>query len=635
MSTPSSASPPTVQAPAPEMHPAGGVPEQVQILIRDLSARLDQLDQAKREAQAIRASLEPPGETPGLPRPRNLSRLEEAIAVARLHSGSYFRHASWISLNQAYESAKAAITALTTTNRPPGTETQRAGAAALIVALASRVIARAAADLTAHLRSTSQVDTPAWGAIDDLTMDAEDLADQAAGYPPADSFRPAHTATLRSEMRALTKAIREYRPTEPLSTVRAPVLEPDPNLTELLTAVHAVNDDAPERKDLTELTGGISEVVTAIRLRGEGWAADARVHGWTQAVVIRAYELLARIARHGVRELEVQGRQDSGRIEVLATIHHYAEQHLERLRGTLPPEGRTRGFYDRTPDRYLARLVNESRHITETLHNRELVPEQRTQLQIRLLLTEGSITAYARASESKTPAEGVHVAPTPRSLVAGAPPEPDPVTARRQLIDALRRRIDEDPSGHHAQTLNTAKDRLAREITGNPELGPAAHEASLTIDEVTAAAGRVTSGTLASPLELANTPDLNLSYAQAERALAVLEILSIVGPIEGFQPRATKAEMDQLPDLLDGLEERMPELLAQTAGDDLMAPFALASTKLTEFAEKIRTASVTRIEEATTPATPPSDHRYASGHRKDPQPQIIQAASPVTAIPAL
>lgn len=642
MSTPNPVPSPTGQAPVREQILADPVMEQVRTLIRDLSARIDQ---AGYEAQAIRASLAFPDQIPGLARPHDLSRLEAAIAAARLHSGTYFRNASWMSLNQAYESAKAAVTALTDTRRIPGVVTNETSAVALIVALASRAIARAGADLAAYLRSTSQIDTQAWGAIDDLTVDAENLADQAAGYLPQDSVRPAHAATLRSEMRALTKAIKEHRPTAPFSTARAPVLEPDPNLPALLTAVHTMNetDAAPERNDLTELADGINEVVTAIRQHGEGWAADVRVHGWTQAVVIRAYELLARIARHGVRKLNEQGRGDSGRREVLATIHHYAEQHIERLRGTLPPEGRLRGFYDRTPDRYLDRLVNESRHITEALRGGEVAPEQRTQLQIQLLLTEAAITAYTTASESKTPAEGAHVAPTPRSLVAGAPPEPDPVTARRHLVRALRRRVDDDPDGRHAQTLNTAADRLEREITGNPELGPAAREAPLSADEVTATARHIASGSLASPLEVASNTELNLSYAQAERALAVLEILSVVGPINGLQPRTVKAATDQLPQLLDHLEERMPQLLTQTASaaapvppaeNDLLAPFDRASAEISAFAQRIRSASTGRSQEGATAASPSSIRRPANGKAKEPHTQLVEGISPTSASPA-
>ncbi|MGW1362988.1 hypothetical protein ACWCQP_36970 [Streptomyces chartreusis] len=554
-------------------------------------------------------------------RPRDLSRIAAAIEAARLHSAPYAQRATWASLNGAYESATEAITALTNSDPPPGADTRKDAAAALITALASRVIARAAADLAAHLRSTSQIDGPAWGAVDDLTIDAENLADQAAGYLPPDSLRPAHTATLQTEMRALLKAIEEHRPTTPPVTIQVPLLEPDPGLPALLSTVHTLKSEAPEWQDLTDLTDSISEIVTAIRQRGEGWAADIRVHGWAQALFIRAYEVLARIARHDVRRFDKEGRGDSGRRKVLASVHHHAEAHLERLRGTLPPGGRARGFYDRTPDRYLDRLVNESRDITASLRESGLAPEKRAQLQIRLLLNEAAITKYTTASEPDAHADAEHVEPTPASLVAGAPPEPDPVTARRQLIDALRQRVDKTLYSRHTQTLNSAADRLAREITGNPELSPAAREAPLTAADLTAAADLIASGTLPSPLVLAGTPELALTYAQADRALAALEIVGVAGPIKGLEPRTARATPDQLPRLLHRLDERLPALLAQTASatpaspapTNATSPEPLASWKLWEAAHHLLSQTAAFDENAltTVPMLTEDDHRRA------------------------
>ncbi|MGW6790802.1 hypothetical protein [Streptomyces chartreusis] len=592
--------------------------ERARILINDLSASLNQ---ARGEAQAIRASLETPDEPPRIARPRDLSRIAAAIETARLHSEPYAHRATWASLNAAYESATEAITALTSSGPPPAADTRKDDAAALITALASRVIARASADLAAHLRSTSQIDGPAWGAVDDLTIDAENLADQAAGYLPPDSLRPAHTATLQTEMRALHKAIEEHRPTMTPVTIQVPLLEPDPGLRALLSTVHTLKSDAPEWQDLTDLTDSISEIVTAIRQRGQGWAADVRVHGWAQAFFIRAYEVLARIARHDVRRFDKQGRGDSGRHKSLATIHHQAEEHLERLRGTLPPGGRARGFYDHTPDRYLDRLVNESRDITASLRESGLAPERRAQLQIRLLLNEAAITKYTTASEPHAHADAGPVEPTPASLVGGAPPEPDPVTARRQLISSLRQRVDKALYGRHTQTLNTAADRLAREITGNPELSPAAREAPLTAADLTAAADLIASGTLPSPLVLASTPELALTYAQADRALAALEILGVAGPIKGLEPRTATATPDQLPRLLHRLDERLPGLLAQTARatpsspapTNATSPEPLASWKLWEAAHHLlsRTSAFEENALTTVPTLTEDDRRRA------------------------
>ncbi|MEU9662668.1 hypothetical protein [Streptomyces chartreusis] len=616
MPTPTPSPTPTEPIPPPGQAADSSL-ERARILINDLNASLYQ---ARGEAQAIRASLETPDEPPRIARPRDLSRIAAAIETARLHSEPYAQRATWASLNAAYESATEAITALTSSGPPPAADTRKDAAAALITALASRVIARASADLAAHLRSTSQIDGPAWGAVDDLTIDAENLADQAAGYLPPDSLRPAHTATLRTEMRALHKAIEEHRPTTSIA-VQVPPLEPDPGLPALLSTVHALKSDAPEWQDLTDLTDSISEIVTAIRRRGEGWAADVRVHGWAQAFFIRAYEVLARIARHDVRRFDKQGRGDSGRRKSLATIHHQAEEHLERLRGTLPPGGRVRGFYDHTPDRYLDRLVNESRDITASLRESGLAPEKRAQLQIRLLLNEAAITKYTTASEPHAHADAGHVEPTPASLVGGAPPEPDPVTARRQLIDALRQRVDKALYGRHTQTLNSAADRLAREITGNPELSPAAREAPLAAADLTAAADLIASGTLPSPLVLAGTPELALTYAQADRALAALEILGVAGPIKGLEPRTATATPDQLPRLLHRLDERLPGLLAQTASatpsspapTNATSPEPLESWKLWEAAHHLlsQTASFDANALTTVPTLSEDDRRRA------------------------
>ncbi|MGW6145569.1 hypothetical protein, partial [Streptomyces sp. NPDC055140] len=144
---------------------------------------------------------------------------------------------------------------------------------------------------------------------------------------------------------------------------------------------------------------------------------------------------------------------------------------------------------------------------------------------------------------------------------------------RLALVEALRRRVENNSFHRDAQFLSKVADRFGQEIAGPPELTAQALEAELSAGQVRAVAAHVVEqGTVASPLVLSETDELNLTHAQAERALAVLETLSVVGPPNGLKPRETlTVSREELPAQLELLEQRLPNLLEMQKGTAAVA----------------------------------------------------------------
>jgi hypothetical protein len=107
----------------------------------------------------------------------------------------------------------------------------------------------------------------------------------------------------------------------------------------------------------------LNGLATRARRFGHRVVLDVRLHGLVETAQLRGFEMISNIARRAVKRYDGQDRQSSGRRDIAAMICHYAEQRLERMRGTLGPgETRDRGYYESTvPTRYQDALDDEVR----------------------------------------------------------------------------------------------------------------------------------------------------------------------------------------------------------------------------------------------------------------------------------
>ncbi|MFD0427646.1 hypothetical protein ACFQ60_03870 [Streptomyces zhihengii] len=87
----------------------------------------------------------------------------------------------------------------------------------------------------------------------------------------------------------------------------------------------------------------------------------------------------------------------------------------------------------------------------------------------------------------------------PSPYVAGLRAD-DPVAARLELIEALRRRVERDPYHRDASFFNQVKDSLAKEIAGPDTLTPEATQTAVTSSQLRMAALHLVAGeTVVSP----------------------------------------------------------------------------------------------------------------------------------------
>ncbi|MFD8664914.1 hypothetical protein ACFV1U_05885 [Streptomyces microflavus] len=499
--------------------------------------------------------------------PRDLTGLNATMTTAQDNEAWYWSHPDWHAIREIHQQVGAQLARL---NAQATITPQAAIDAAKITTLAASLISRHAARVRAHLDTGGRRDTPGGLAIHALARGAEDQAALAAGLGSIlDLQRP---YSLAAHARKLTKELRRVEPQNPAPAVgesdldrpAPPIDLPDDPDLESTLATGARND--PELAEASQLLTALSELAAGARQAGHRLTIDVRLHGIVETLQLRGFEMIAAIARTVMRRYDDQGQSTSGRRNIAAMVHYYAETRLEIMRGSLD-DGSVRefGHYEpEPPERYMDTLFDESRTAVQDLRAKHITPRDRTDAQIRFLLAQKEIAATGPNGD---PDWGTHPIFPPINFVAGMKTD-TPVETRIDLINALRSRVANNPFHRDAHFFTTVADRFAQEIAGPPELTPPALAADLSADQVRAVAAHVVEqGTVASPLALSATASLHLTHAQAERALAVLQTLRVVGPPNGLKPRETlTTTRDALPGQLELLEQRLPNLLELQQG---------------------------------------------------------------------
>ncbi|MFE0775840.1 hypothetical protein [Streptomyces sp. NPDC058861] len=567
-------------------------------------ARLQNLGVGLRRARALDNVTEPPQAGP-----RDLAGLATAMAGAHAAQAYFFHQPGWSALNEIHQRASDVLRDL---NEQAERTPQAAVQAARITSLAASLIARHAAQIQTFLNTWNQSKGPGAEAMRYLTRAAEDHAAQAAGVDDGQNLDTprllmAHAYRLNRELQR-AEAARPGPPTDPKLD------DPDDPALESTLSLGALYDRG--LAEAARLNDAMSELSGRARRIGHRAVLDVRLHGAIEALQIRSYEMVSGIARRLMNRYDELGWQNDGRRTVAATIFHYAEQRLERIRGALTPEDqREFGHYEvDPPDRYLDAVFDENRNVVNELKSKFLRPEDRSDLQIRFLLVQRILATDMGDTEWGTLPHF-----PPKEYVAGVRAD-DPVEARRELIDALRRRIERDPYHRDASFLNQVADRLTKEIVGPDELTTEATQATVTRAQLRAAAlYLVEKGTIVSPLTLASAPELNVTHAEAERILHELQNLNVVGASNGLEPRqmlattptqlpaalaaarptpvATLSQAVAAPAPTPAQASASPEPVVQVTDDQLRrAAFAAAANRIAHADLFVKTLSVSPAE---------------------------------------
>lgn len=527
----------------PPNAPAGMTAEELERYARHMS-----LQRGLLRARALDNADAPPAAGP-----RDLTGLNATMTTAQSNEAWYWSHPDWHAIRDIRQQVDDVLARL---NEQAEITPQAAINAAKITSLAASLIARHAAKVSAHLDAGGRRDTPGGLAMRNLTRVAEDHAARASGL---DSVQALDTPRLLiAHVHMLTKELRRAEPDDPEPDLGLD----DPDDPDLESALSTGAKADPELAEASHLMTALSEMAGKARRAGHRLTLDVRLHGMVETAQLRGFEMISGIARTVMQRYDNRDLGTSGRRNIAAMIYHYAEQRLERMRGTLgAEEQRDFGHYEaEPPERYMDALFEESRAAVQELRAKHITPQDRTDAQIRFLLAQKEIAATGPDGD---PDWGTQPWFPPIEYVAGMKTD-TPVETRLALIDALRRRVENNPFHRDAHFLNKVADRFSQEIAGPPELTAQALAADLSADQVRAVAAHlVGEGAVASPLVLSETAELDLTHAQAERALAVLQTLNVVGPPNGLKPRETlTVSRNDLPGQLELLEQRLPNLLA-------------------------------------------------------------------------
>lgn len=522
--------------------PAGMTAEELERYARHVS-----LQRGLLRARALDNADAPPAAGP-----RDLTGLNATMTTAQSNEAWYWSHPDWHAIRDIRQQVDNVLARL---NEQAEITPQAAINAAKITSLAASLIARHAAKVSAHLDAGGRRDTPGGLAMRHLTRAAENHAARASGL---DSVQALDTPQLLiAHVHKLTKELRRAEPDDPEPDLGLD----DPDDPELESTLSTGAKADPELAEASQLMTALSEMAGKARRAGHRLTLDVRLHGMVETAQLRGFEMISGIARTVMQRFDNQDLGTSGRRNIAAMIYHYAEQRLERMRGTLGAEKqRDFGHYEaEPPERYMDALFEESRTAVQELRAKHITPQDRTDAQIRFLLAQKEIAAVGPDGD---PDWGTQPRFPPIEYVAGMRTD-TPVETRLALIDALRRRVENNPFHRHAHFLNKVADRFAQEIAGPPELTAQALAADVSAEQVRAVAAHVVGqGAVASPLVLSETAELDLTYAQAERALAVLQTLNVVGPSNGLKPRETlTVSRNDLPGQMELLEQRLPNLL--------------------------------------------------------------------------
>ncbi|MEU1076457.1 MULTISPECIES: hypothetical protein [unclassified Streptomyces] len=578
-------------------------------------ARLVNLQRGMRRARALDDAAAPPEAGP-----RDLAGLDAAMAAAQNNQAYYFSHPDWHAIRDIRQQVDDVLARL---NQQAEITPQTAVQAAKITTLAASLIARHAAKVSGHLDKWEQRNTAGGQAMRTLTRVAEDHAARASGLDSVQALDSPRL--LMAHVHRLNRELRRAEPDDPDTDLGLDDAD-DPELESTLSTGAKAD---PELAEASQLMTALTEMAGRARRAGHRLTLDVRLHGMVETAQLRGFEMISGIARAVMRRYDDQGQGTSGRRNIAAMVFHYAEQRLERMRGSLgAEEQRDFGHYEeQPPERYMDTLFEESRTVGQELRAKNLRPQDRPELQIRFLLAQKEIAAAGADGDQEWGTQAVF---PPSDFVAGLQTD-NPVETRLALIKALRRQVDTNPFDRNAQFLNKVADRLAQEIAGPPELTAQALEAELNADQVRAVAAHIVEqGTVASPLVLSEITELNLTHAQAERALAVLQTLNVVGPPNGLKPRETlTVSRNDLPGQLELLEQRLPNLLELQKGAEAIsasaAPEAPAPAPVVQ-------PEATPAPEAAAPAPAEPEQKQAPAA---PTPSAPAEPAPATAVPEL
>ncbi|MER5885912.1 hypothetical protein ABT160_18930 [Streptomyces sp. NPDC001941] len=512
-------------------------------------ARLTNLGRGLRRARALDAADTPPEAAP-----RDLAALKTAMTAARENQAFYYSSPDWRAILDIHQQVEGVLTRL---NEQAKTTPQTAIHTAKITTLAASLIARHAAKVGAHLNKWEQHHTPGGQSMRALTRIAEDLAVRAAGLGSAEALD--NPRLLMAHVHQLNRQLRKAEADAPEDALALEKRD-DPQLRDALTIGATFSADLAEA---SHLMTALTEMNKRARRAGHRLTRDVRLHGLVETAQLRGMEMIAGIARTVMRRYDAQGHGNTARRTIAAVVLHHAEQRLERMRGSLgPEEQRDLGHYEQRPNRYLESSFEEHHRTVQELSSKYLRPEDRLALQIRNLLATRDLAQPGNNGAGYYPL-GRHTYP-PSNVVAGMQTG-TPIETRLELIDALRRQAKKKPHAADAPFLNSAADHLAEEIAGPLSLTAEAREADISADQVRAVAAHLVSErTLAAPFALSEKAELNLTHAQAERVLDVLQSFDVVGPPRRLMPRATLVSSRRdLLRRLDTLEQRLPDLLAR------------------------------------------------------------------------
>lgn len=284
-------------------------------------ARLQNLGVGLRRARALDDVAEPPPAGP-----RDLAGLATAMAGAHAAQAYYFHQPGWSTLNEIHQRASEALRDLDEqAKRTP----QAAVQAARITSLAASLIARHAAQIQTYLNTWHQSATPGAEAMRYLTRAAEDHAARAAGIDDGQTLDTprllmAHAFHLNRELQR-TETARPGPATDPKLD------DPDDPALESALSLGALYDRS--LAEAARLGDAMSELSGRARRVGHRAVLDVRLHGAIESLQIRSYEMISGIARKVMNRYDELGWQNDGRRTIAATIFHYAEQRLERIRG--------------------------------------------------------------------------------------------------------------------------------------------------------------------------------------------------------------------------------------------------------------------------------------------------------------
>ncbi|MGW2543781.1 hypothetical protein ACWC5I_23605, partial [Kitasatospora sp. NPDC001574] len=549
----------------------------------DTQSATERVQSLRREVAALRTHVEQmftpedaAAATQSTAAPESPATLAEAIGTVERDAAWYLTMPQWLQIQAIQAAALDTWTTISAHLQTMPGDVRLEQLARAVTALGAQGISTAAFSLAHELTARGYGGSPAWTALRNLYRAADALRARVLGHSPSPHVNQRQIA-IESALQDFAKETRAQRSQEtsdtPPHTQAAPAqppAEPAANptdnhgLTWRQNATHGIGTwltDADRRlgqagnlawDGIMSLWNRMSDALQAAVDSGDRFATDLRSVGLFKTLWLRAVEKISALLAK-FTDRRTSNSKPPTRIDVLARgARHRLEEHREHLRGTLSPDHvRPEGYYDDTS--FLSRsrasqtLRTERRVILDELQQPDLAPHRRFGLQERWILNAHSEDNLARdhaqasgtpnpAGESQLPLPPHAGLREPSDLVAGARPNPEPITARADLARHLEARAAQlAPSNPEtARLFSDVAQGLRLEITGRRQA--LFDQEPIPPERLRRAARIIAEGAPASPLLLRDR--LNLSYSAAEHTLQTLERTGVVGPLPAGQPGA-------------------------------------------------------------------------------------------------